>query len=520
MYSPSDLQPKNALARLCESLRIRKAQTGDSVLVAVTRERLAKVYSALGDDAMAESCLKEATHIRKLFFGDSHESLASLYYEIGCIKDNSCQLTQAAVYFNNSLDIRRESLGDAHPLVTDTLYRLGCTLFEMGDRVEAGNCFIEVVQVRSPAPEYLFEIEKSEAKREQKKQVADMFFSVGNSYLERGRREHTLAAYDEAVRVQREACGQYHEDVGSLLFGMATQFLECDMNGEALWCMEECCSVRRQTLGEGHPSLAALLKSIGLVYEKQLKIEQCLHCYEDAVDTWKGKAGYEDEVGELLVHMAELYTDQGNERDAIRCYELEIETGKQGVKDDSRPMNVKENMDPQHRLDNQYEGPQTDLLNAEIIGSPGESILDASGLSTKKAPPVDPKQAEEEHRSCNAKQNDDINLSEDSLKNRNGHVTQTSNDSIASPSYNNDDATKTSNLSRDNIEAYEHPEHADTNEIKRSANGTANEEYEIAKKQLENGDVNGAIHSFLFIRSLRIGTMGNSHPDVADASYW
>jgi len=315
-YQPAELMHRRALAD-------RQKLFGNQSL------DVAGSLANLGDDLLqegklteAESCFRQALAIEEKIFGAEDPNTATCQSNLGRVLYAEGKLPEAEDLCRKSLDTRRKLLGDNDPSVAISLNTLATVLEEQGKFTEAESLERQALQTRKnllgendPAVAICLSNLATVLRQEGKLQEAQSLYeqalalsrkvlppdhpniatalnNLANVLWDQHKLEQAETLARQALDIRQKA--MLPENIADSLDTLAAIKSDESKSAEAESLYRESLALRQKLLGEEHPAVAAALSRLGLLLEKEGKLDEatdllrrCLNIREKtAPDSW------------------------------------------------------------------------------------------------------------------------------------------------------------------------------------------------------------------------------------------
>jgi tetratricopeptide (TPR) repeat protein len=157
----------------------------------------------------------------------------------------------------------------------------------------------------------------SRSKAERKDALADVSFSLGQTYYEQGRYEESVKEYQEAAALR--------PDDGSILNGLGNALHQAGQYMKAEEIYQRSLKIREKLLGSEHRHVATGLNNLALLYTDQGRYVEAEPLYKRALAIYEKRLGPEHLlVAFSLNNLANLYQEQGKYAEAEPLYKRSL----------------------------------------------------------------------------------------------------------------------------------------------------------------------------------------------------
>jgi tetratricopeptide (TPR) repeat protein len=294
-----------------EALQIRERELGEySFGTSVTIVNLAQIAGVRGDLASAVKLFRRAVDIRESIgsesdpwnTGRSHMLLADALELLG-------ELDEAELHYNRAFELYRASLGPQHPQTLFVAVKAGTRAFERGDQSDITDLLKTIetlsdVVPDSPGPEaistdelnnlgFAFWLRGDYAAARKLYQLALSDGPEPTTLNNVGIIEERLGDYTAAVKLYRDALSTLREQRASprrstlqarILNNLGVSLTLGGDPSSGASCLAEALAIRRQLQGEGSPDYAVTLRNLGLVAQREGRLDDAQRVIEQSRD--------------------------------------------------------------------------------------------------------------------------------------------------------------------------------------------------------------------------------------------
>ncbi|CAF1144573.1 unnamed protein product [Adineta steineri] len=197
---------------------------------------------------------------------------ASIYNQLGSIKDNQGEYSEALTYYEKSLAIYQETLPYNHLSLGNSYNNIGVVYYNVGDY-----------------PKALSSHEKALAIQQQSlpsnhPDLGASYNNIGIVYRNMGDYPKALSYYEKALAIRQQSLPSNHPDLGASYNNIGVVYNSMGDYPKALSSHEKALAIRQQSLPSNHPDLGGSYNNIGLVYENMGNYSKAHSFYERAVE--------------------------------------------------------------------------------------------------------------------------------------------------------------------------------------------------------------------------------------------
>jgi len=316
------------------------------------------------------SFYKQALAMFETLFGDEHEKVASIHFEIGCVLASVGDHDSALDHYKLCLEKRRQLLG-SHVDVASVLYEIA----------QVYNCLSNAPL----AAEYLQEsMEMWKSKLDRVEKLASVCQLGGKMWKVLRRHSAAQQNFEQALELYITIHGQHHETVATTLLDLGELLQEINQLQQALFCFDECMLIRTDLFGQDDPSVAEVLYSKGVAMLFHKNFEAANDCLSRSLAIREQKLGPKDgAVGDTLNTIGFLQLRMGNIQgdDALNFLNQALEIRK-AVGNKSKVVSTLQNIASVYKKRKQYDlctEVYSDILavRQEEFGKNDERVADA-----------------------------------------------------------------------------------------------------------------------------------------------
>mmetsp|Transcript_21043 Transcript_21043/g.42074 ORF Transcript_21043/g.42074 Transcript_21043/m.42074 type:complete len:1988 (-) Transcript_21043:41-6004(-) len=255
----------------------------------------------------ALSLYGQALHMFDILFDGKHEKIASIHFDIGCVRSELGHFRAALHHFGICLSQRREWLGFDHVDVADVLLHMASIYTKENDFELAAKCLQDSDEIWK-------------SKLENSEKLLSVLMISGKRWKAIHRYEETEANFEQALEMAITLHGQKHELVADILLDLGEFLQEISQAQQAFFCFDESIEIRSALFGADSPSVAKAEYSKGVAHIFQGQFDEAAACLNRALTIRQEKLGRMDSaVGDTLNTIGFLQLKMGNinGRDAL-----------------------------------------------------------------------------------------------------------------------------------------------------------------------------------------------------------
>ena len=278
--------------------RIHKELAGQPELKAPILTVMGRVYQRLGANDKAQGLLEEAVAIGRR--GPQDEALAQSLNDLGVLRREKGDLSDAAQMLGEALAMRRRLLGREHRDVAVTLVELGRVYSDRGNNERAEPLFREALQIRR------------KVLGEEHQETATSLNDLALVLWGKGDLPGAAALFRQALAIDRKVLGEDHPNVVSIIGNLAliTEDLGDHTAAESLF--RRALEIRRKVLDKGHPDIALSLNNLSHTLREQGRYDEAASVLQEALGIARPALGDEHPLtATYMVNLARIQLLQG-----------------------------------------------------------------------------------------------------------------------------------------------------------------------------------------------------------------
>jgi len=260
----------SASHHLEEALRICQQEfEAEHLQSAIIVHALGVLNERKGDFLSASVWFANEHNMRKVLFGEDHETVASVSADLGTCYYNSGKYELAISTFEDGLRIILLAENDRSVEVAEALYKIASCHDSLCNYDEALEKFHEVKKIR----ESLFGVESSP--------VIQSMLRIGNIQLCKGEVKQALDTFTEVLGIGYASDSVNAVEVANALYGRGcAQFCGFHL-ADAMKSFSESLNWKLAALGEDAPGLACIFYQMAHVYLEQSEPDEAITCFEE-----------------------------------------------------------------------------------------------------------------------------------------------------------------------------------------------------------------------------------------------
>ena len=248
---------EKAMPLLDEAVAIGRSRREETVQLAQSLNDLGVLRRERGDLSEATSLLEDALKIRRTLLGRENKDVAVTLVELGRAYEDRRMDVRAEALFREALEIREKVFGDAHRETSTSKSALALVLWGRGD-------------IASAEPLFRQSLATSRAVlSDDHPNVSSGLNNLGLVLLDKGDYAGAEPMFRESLAIKRKNLGDSHPSLGPTLSNLAAVLREQGKLDEARSLLEEALAVTRRSLGDGHQSIAGFEVNLARVHLAQ-----------------------------------------------------------------------------------------------------------------------------------------------------------------------------------------------------------------------------------------------------------
>eukprot|EP01117_Protostelium_nocturnum_P009973 TRINITY_DN3553_c0_g2_i1.p1 TRINITY_DN3553_c0_g2~~TRINITY_DN3553_c0_g2_i1.p1 ORF type:complete len:376 (+),score=97.10 TRINITY_DN3553_c0_g2_i1:67-1128(+) len=308
--------------------------------IANTRTHLARLYMASGIEFFesAEDQLLQVLEIKLKHFGEFNLEVALAYEQLAQLCREHSRYEMAERFLEKSLEIKGKILRDGHPSTAKTYDQLAQVYRKEGQYDRAEFLFKQALQTLEKALGMDDPI------------VALTECNLALVYRQTGEFQKADDLYQKALGTVRSVLGPNHSWTSRVEGNMAQNYVLQGKYEEAEGLLNHCVAAKMRSLGENHLDTATALYQLATLYKRSKRYDHAVETYEKAlkVSIFKGRrekkrvneiektrinllGSRHESVGKILMNIAEIKWEEGNEKESRRLYHEAINILKSAI---------------------------------------------------------------------------------------------------------------------------------------------------------------------------------------------
>jgi tetratricopeptide (TPR) repeat protein len=238
----------------------------------------------------------------------------SIYYNLGWIKNDQGNYTEAIKYYEKSLEIREKTLPANHPHLATSYNNIGAVYVNMGEYSRALSYYekaLEIKQKTLPANH---------------PHLASSYNNIGGVYDKMGEYSKALSSHEKALEILQKTLPANHPDLAGSYGNIGGVYYNMGEYSKALSYYEKALEIFEKTLPANHPHLATSYNNIGAMYVNMGEYSKALSYYEKALEIkQKTLPANHPHLATSYNNIGEVYRNMGEYSKALSYYEKALE---------------------------------------------------------------------------------------------------------------------------------------------------------------------------------------------------
>ena len=267
-----------------------------------------------------------AQHVYEILLQQATEDKvkASIYHQLGVVKDELGEYSEAIKYYEKCLQINRKILPSNHPDLASSYNNIGVACRNTGDYSKALSYYEAALSIQQ---KLLPPDDPSLVKTNN---------NIGNVYCSMNNHQQALEYYKKVLSIRQQSLPPNHPDLANSYNNIGNAYAGMNDNEQALSHYEEALLIRQQSLPPTHPDIATSYSNIGNIHAKMDDYQKALTSYEKAlIIQQKLPSPNPSRLATLHFNMGLLYEKMGHYSKAHSSYQCALDTGKHSLASDN-----------------------------------------------------------------------------------------------------------------------------------------------------------------------------------------
>ncbi|CAF3845249.1 unnamed protein product [Rotaria sp. Silwood1] len=195
---------------------------------------------------------------------------AYICHMLGMVKKKRGKYKEAASYYEQALEIDRQTLPEDHPSLANTYNNIGAVYNDIGDYSKALEFYDKTIKI------------KEKVLSPNDPDLALSYNNIGTVYHDMGDYSKALEFYEKALKIRKKALPPNHPGLASSYSCIGGVYSTMGDYSKALDFYEKALKIREKALPPNHPDLASSYSCIGGVYSTMGDYSKALEFYEKA----------------------------------------------------------------------------------------------------------------------------------------------------------------------------------------------------------------------------------------------
>jgi len=262
-------------------------------------------YQSKNDSAIIY--YEKTLEIRKEILGEKHTDVAGSYYNIGLVYKRKYEYDLAIKYYSKSLQVYKELFGEYHINIASRYSNIGFVYYEKNEYDLALEYYFKALEIYK------------ELLGEKHNNVVTSYNNIGLVYMEKDKYDLALEYYFKALQIIKELYGEKHTSMAMTYNNIANIYFDKSEYDKALEYYSNSLQIAKELLGENHFRVALIYNNIGAVYKDKNEYDLALEYHFKALQIRKQL------YGEKHTDVAMTYNNIGLVYDNKSEYDLALE---------------------------------------------------------------------------------------------------------------------------------------------------------------------------------------------------
>ena len=266
------LEKMDQIAKAQQIFEILLKQAKDENARASIYHQLGLMKDKLGKHNEAIAYYEKSIEIEETQTPPNHQNLAKSYNEMGWVYYSMGNYTKALEFYEKALEIRQISLPPNHLDVASSYNRIGIIYHSMGDYAKALSSCEKALSIRQQSlpPTH--------------PDLAASYGNIGTMYDSMGEYSESLSSYEKALEIQQQSLPPTHSDLAMSYNNIGSAYDKMGDHAKALSSHEKALAIKQQSLPPTHFGLISCYDNIGNVYYGMGDHANALPFYEKALE--------------------------------------------------------------------------------------------------------------------------------------------------------------------------------------------------------------------------------------------
>ncbi|CAF1432297.1 unnamed protein product [Adineta steineri] len=280
--------------------------------------QLGRIKSNQGEYSEALTYHETALAIRQQFLPPSHPDLGMSYNNIGLVYYNMGDYPKALSYFENSLAIWQQSLPSNHPHLGSSYNNIGLMYDSMGDYLKALSSHERALAIKQQSLPFNHPA------------LAASYNNIALVHNNMGDYSKALSYFEKNLVIQQQSLPTNHPHLAGSYNNIGMVYYNMADYPKALSYYEKGLVIRHQSLPSSHLDLGDSYMGIGNVYRNMGDYPKALSYYEKALTIRQQSLPFNHpDLGASYNNMGLVYESMDNYSKAHSFYERAVQIGEQ-----------------------------------------------------------------------------------------------------------------------------------------------------------------------------------------------
>ncbi|CAF3603186.1 unnamed protein product [Rotaria sp. Silwood1] len=291
-------------------------QTSDNNYEAIAHlnHQLGIIKQEKGDLSDALTLFSKTSEIMQQQLSANHPDLSILYYHIGLTYQRLGKHPDALSYYEKSLEIERKSLSSDDPKLATTYCNIGLLYNDMGEYAMALSYYEKVLEIQQKSlPLY-------------HPYLSTTYHNIALAHYGMGNYSEALSYYKKALEIQNKSLPTDHFLQATTYCNIASTLNAMGKYSEAFDYHKKTLEIEPKSLSSNHPGLAITYCTIGFSYHEMGQYSLALTNYEKAIEIQKKSLPSNHlDLANTYNHIGLTYEQIGEYSKALSYYEMALD---------------------------------------------------------------------------------------------------------------------------------------------------------------------------------------------------
>jgi tetratricopeptide (TPR) repeat protein len=291
-------------------------QTTDDCEEASIYDQLGWIKDNQGEYAEATRLYEKSIEIREKTLPPNNPSLATSYNNIGLVYDKMGEYSKALSFHEKALEIKEKTLPPNHSHLATSYSNIGLVYDKMGEYSKALSFHEKALEI------------KEKILPPNHPDLANSYSNIGLVYDNMGEYSKALSFYEKALEIREKILPPNHPDLATSYNNIGSVYGEMGEYSKALSFHKKALEIREKTLPPNHPDLATSYSNIGKVYYYTEEYSKALSFYEKTLQICENSlSSNHPDLGWYHNNIGMVYDKMGDCLKALSFYQRALDIG-------------------------------------------------------------------------------------------------------------------------------------------------------------------------------------------------